>query len=272
MKNQLATAFARLSHKDRSAPEDVQAVSFDAPKPGSFKDRDNRERGGRDGGRNRREEFDESIWFTISVGRKQNAEPRWLIPLLCKSGDITKADIGVIKMQQEDTLIQLDAAQAESFFEKIGPNQTIDKNIKVKRLPGKPKEGAEPYVKPSGGGKKWDDKPRRKRADKDGSFRDKPPREKLSRNDTFSDTPKDKKPSKSKTEPKSEGHELHTKPPLDMDALGKKPFKKKAKNKAALKEGWAKKKTKSGSKSKSRKPSSNRDTGGGNQGLKRKKT
>lgn len=270
--DQLATGFARLSHKDRSAPEDVQAVSFDAPKPGSFKDRDSRERGGRDGGKNRREEFDESIWFTISVGRKQNAEPRWLIPLLCKSGDITKADIGVIKMQQEDTLIQLDAAQAESFFEKIGPNQTIDKNIKVKRLPGKPKEGAEPYVKPSSGGKKWDDRPRRKKVDKSGSFRDKPSREKLSRNDTFNDVPKDKSPSKSKTDPKSEGHELHTKPPLDMDALGKKPFKKKAKNKAALKEGWAKKKTKGGSKSKSKNPPSSRDTGGGNQGLKRKKT
>jgi ATP-dependent RNA helicase DeaD len=271
--DQLATAFARLSHKDRSAPEDVQAVSFDAPKPGSFKDRP--ERGGREGGRKRREEFDESVWFTISVGRKQNAEPRWLIPLLCKSGDITKADIGVIKMQQEDTLIQLDAAQAESFFDKIGPNQTIDKNIKVKRLPGKPKEGAEPYVKPSGGKKKWDDKPRRGKRerdqDRDNSFRDKPYKEKLSRNDTMSDAPKPKKSFKPKNDSNREGHELHTKPPLDMDALGKKPFKKKTKDKAALKEGWAKKKSKGAAKSKSRKPSGGRDTGGGNQGLKRKK-
>jgi len=67
------------------------------------------------------------------------------------------------------------------------------------------------------------------------------------------------------------GHELHTKPPLDVDALGKKPFKKKTKNKAALKEGWAKKKPKGAAKSKVRKPSGGRDTGGGNQGLKRKK-
>lgn len=273
--DQLATAFARLSHKDRSAPEDIQSVSFDAPKPGSFQDRP--ERGGREGGRGRREEFDESVWFTISVGRKQNAEPRWLIPLLCKSGDITKADIGVIKMQQEDTLIQLDAAQAESFFEKIGPNQTIDKNIKVKRLAGKPKEGAEPYVKPSGDKKKWDDKPRRGKRerdrdqDRDNSFRDMPPREKLSRNETFDTKPKDKKPYKAKTENNTEGHELHTRPPLDMDALGKKPFKKKTKDKAALKEGWAKKKSKGAAKSKARKSTGGRDTGGGNQGLKRKK-
>lgn len=282
---QLATAFARLSHKGRSAPEDVQSVSFDAPKPGSFKERDRggRDGGGRDGGRQHREEFDESVWFTISVGRKQNAEPRWLIPLLCKSGDITKADIGVIKMQQEDTLIQLDAAQADSFFEKIGPDQTIDKNIKVKLLPGKPKEGAEPYVKPSGGKgkfgdkKKWDDKPRRGKRERDrdrehdDSFRDKPPREKLSRNDDFSEATKPKKAYKAKSENQSEGRELHTKPPLDMDALGKKPFKKKAKNKPALKEGWAKKKSKGSSKSKPRSNAGGRDTGGGNQGLKRKK-
>lgn len=275
---QLATAFTRLNHAGRSAPEDVQSVSFDAPKPGTFKDRDGRERGGRDGGKNRHEEFDESIWFTISVGRKQNAEPRWLIPLLCKSGDITKADIGVIKMQQEETLIQLDASQAESFFEKIGPNQTLDKNIKIKRLAGKPAEGADPYVKPSGGGKKfgdkkkWDDKPRRNKGGKDKSFKDKPAREKLSRNEPFNDAPREKKPSKPKAENRAEGHELHTKPPLDLDKLGKKPFKKKTKNKAALKEGWAKKKSKSPSKSKARKNSVSRDSGGGQQGLKRKKT
>jgi len=268
--DQLATGFARLSHKDRSAPEDVQAVSFDAPKPGSFKDR--AERGGHEGGRNRREEFDESVWFTISVGRKQNAEPRWLIPLLCKSGDITKADIGVIKMQQEDTLIQLDAAQAESFFDKIGPNQTIDKNIKVKRLAGKPAEGAEPYVKPSGGKKKWDKKPRRGKREHDNNFSDKPKRERPPHNKDFGDTTKEKTAFKEKRSDKGSGHELHTKPPLDMDSLGKKPFKKKTKNKAALKEGWAKKKSKGGSKSKPRKASAGRDTGGGNQGLKRKKS
>lgn len=269
---QLATAFTRLNHAGRSAPEDVQSVSFDAPKAGSFSDRDGRERG-REGGKQRREEFDESVWFTISVGRKQNAEPRWLIPLLCKAGDITKADIGVIKMQQEDTLIQLDAAQADSFFSRIGPNQTLDKNIRVKRLAGKPAEGAEPYVKPSGGAKKkWDDKPRRSKGDRDNSFNDKPPREKLSRNDSFSDAPKAKKPYKAKHENAVEGNELYTKPPLDMDSLGKKPFKKKAKNKVALKEGWAKKKTKGAAKSKPRKATAAGETGGGNQGLKRKKT
>ncbi len=270
---QLATAFTRLSHAGRSAPEDVQSVSFDAPKPGSFKDRDRGGRdGGREGGRQRREEFDESIWFTISVGRKQNAEPRWLIPLLCKSGDITKADIGVIKMQQEETLIQLDAAQAEGFFDKVGPNQTIDKNIRIKRLPGKPKEGAEPYVKSERGGsgrdkKKFEDRPRRI---------DKPRRERGAKRDEFNDTSKPNKPYKAKTEPSPEGRELHTKPPLDMGALGKKPAKKKTKNKVALKEGWAKKKpkgrTKNTGKAKSRNPSSGKDTGGGLQGLKRKKS
>ena len=268
--DQLATGFARLSHKDRSAPEDVQAVSFDAPKPGSFKDRP--ERGGREGGRNRREEFDESVWFTISVGRKQNAEPRWLIPLLCKSGDITKADLGVIKMQQEETLIQLDAAQAESFFDKIGPNQTIDKNIKVKRLAGKPTEGADPYVKPAGGKKKWDDKPRRGKRERDNNYSDKPKGERPPRNKNFDEAPTEKKSFKEKRSEKGSGHELHTKPPLDVDALGKKPPKKKTKNKVALKEGWAKKKSKSSGKSKPRKANSERDTGGGNQGLKRKKS
>ena len=275
---QLAAAFTRLNHSRRSAPEDLQAVSIDAPKPGSFSDREGRDRKGRERGKNRHDEFDESVWFTISVGRKQNAEPRWLIPLLCKSGDITKADIGVIKMQQEETLIQLDAEQAESFFSAIGPNQTIDKNIKVKRLAGKPAEGAEPYVKPKNKDKNFGDEQKRgdkKRRGKDGkgkSIGEKPTREKLSRNETLNTSAGDKKPNKAKTENQTGGHELFTKPPLDMDKLGKKPIKSKSKKKTALKEGWAKKKPKNSAKSRLRKNSTSRDTGGGNQGLKRKKS
>ena len=162
---QLAAAFMRLNREGRSAPEELQDVAAHAPEPYS---RDGRsKRSERPDGRKDRNDFDNSIWFTLSVGRKQKAEPRWLIPMLCKAGGLTKRDIGVIKMQDNDTLVQLDAEQADGFFEALGPDRKLEKNVIVTRLEGTPKSGTEPYVKPrgsrpdkpkSGGKRKFDDR------------------------------------------------------------------------------------------------------------------
>ena len=81
---QVATAFVRLNRAGRSAPEELQEVPAYTPEPYS---RDARaERNEHDGRKRQRNEFENSIWMSLSVGRKQNAEPRWLIPLLCNAG------------------------------------------------------------------------------------------------------------------------------------------------------------------------------------------
>ena len=36
----------------------------------------------------------ESVWFRINVGRARNADPRWLIPLICRRGRVTRHEIG----------------------------------------------------------------------------------------------------------------------------------------------------------------------------------
>ncbi|MGO7800567.1 DbpA RNA binding domain-containing protein, partial [Rhizobium ruizarguesonis] len=60
-------------------------------------------------------DFGASFWFSVSVGLKQNAEPRWLIPMLCRNGNVTKREIGAIKMQPEETFLEIAAASAEIF-------------------------------------------------------------------------------------------------------------------------------------------------------------
>src|SRR5690606_26686960 len=86
---QVAVAFLRLSRAGRSAPEELSP-------PVTF--RPSTERGERtasyDDKTSRREDFGDSVWFSLSVGRRQNAEPRWLIPMLCRTGGITKREIG----------------------------------------------------------------------------------------------------------------------------------------------------------------------------------
>lgn len=141
---QVAAAFVRLYQAGQSAPEELQEVAVHKSEPNTDKFRPERA-----GASKHRNEFENSTWFTLSVGRKQNAEPRWLIPMICKAGDITKRDIGLIKMQSRETFVQLNADCADRFFGALGPNQTLEKNVRVTRLEGVPKIGAEQYVKPS---------------------------------------------------------------------------------------------------------------------------
>ena len=51
--------------------------------------------------------FENGAWFSISVGRKHRAEPRWLLPLICKAGHVTKREIGSIRILDTESLSAL---------------------------------------------------------------------------------------------------------------------------------------------------------------------
>ena len=38
-----------------------------------------------------------SVWFRAAIGRRKNAEARWLLPMICRRGGIDKQDIGAIR-------------------------------------------------------------------------------------------------------------------------------------------------------------------------------
>ena len=58
--------------------------------------------------------------------------------MLCNSGGLSKAQIGYIRIEQDRTHIELDADVADQFVAAIGPNRTLEKNIRVEMLDGKP--------------------------------------------------------------------------------------------------------------------------------------
>ncbi|MFD1328566.1 DEAD/DEAH box helicase [Mycoplana ramosa] len=164
----IAAAFARLYRAGRSAPEDLREVNLDqrrAPRDRAHADR------AEPTPRRSREEFGPARWFSISVGRKQNAEPRWLIPMLCRNGDLTKNEIGAIKMQQEETYVELSADVADAFLAKVGPKRLLEKGIRITELDGAPDLTAKPRAKPAFGKPTYDkpalDKPERFRRERD---------------------------------------------------------------------------------------------------------
>ncbi len=74
------------------------------------------------------------VWFTINVGRSKHADPKWLVPLLCRRGDITKREIGKIEILVRETRVEIAPDAAAHFAEQIRKPDTKDKNIHIEPL------------------------------------------------------------------------------------------------------------------------------------------
>ncbi len=110
-----------------------------------------------------------TTWFSLNVGRQGNADPKWILPLICRLGNVTKQDIGAIRIFDTETKFELAEERAEAFnasirasgeteilFEATSPaSQTVRP---TGRYPTKrpenatprafQKPGARPYAKP----------------------------------------------------------------------------------------------------------------------------
>lgn len=120
--DEIALALVRMHRAQLPAPEDLS----DDPGPPQRRDdraRTPRERDERAGLRPKdhrstrpvRDHGREMVWFRVDIGRERNAEPRWLLPLLCRAGNVTKAEIGSIKIFDRDTRFQIAAEFADTF-------------------------------------------------------------------------------------------------------------------------------------------------------------
>ncbi|MEI9853069.1 MAG: DEAD/DEAH box helicase [Sphingomonas sp.] len=63
--------------------------------------------------------FDDVVWFRLDIGRRQNADPRWILPLLCRRGHITKNEIGAIRIAANETFFQVPRAIAARFADAV---------------------------------------------------------------------------------------------------------------------------------------------------------
>jgi len=59
------------------------------------------------------------VWFRIALGRDKNADPRWILPMVCRQGGVTKREIGAIRIFDRETRFEIDAAAAPAFIEAV---------------------------------------------------------------------------------------------------------------------------------------------------------
>jgi ATP-dependent RNA helicase DeaD len=127
----IAAACLRLYRGKLSAPEILNA------KPGPRDPQDRKER--RD-----HQDFGPSVWFSLSVGRENRAEARWLLPLLCRTGNLEKTQIGKIRVQETETYVEIAEAAAEGLVNHIGAEGLLEDDIHATRLDELPQEALRP--------------------------------------------------------------------------------------------------------------------------------
>ncbi|MCX2723625.1 DEAD/DEAH box helicase [Roseibium salinum] len=137
----LAAAFVKLRQSRLPAPEEVSELG-DAP----LKGRDSGSVGGRSAEITGK--FEDGVWFSLSLGHRQRAEPRWILPLICRAGHVTKKEVGAIKIFQNQLYFEIAGSHAARFADVVKREGTGEENVTITlldarggKIPSPPREG-----------------------------------------------------------------------------------------------------------------------------------
>ncbi len=103
---------------------------------------------------------DGAAWFRLDVGRKKNADPKWLLPMLCRKGNVTRQDIGAIRIFDHETKVEIAGRVAEQFVANM--RRPGGDNIRIERVVGAEASQVRPADKAEGA-RKRQPKPKREK-------------------------------------------------------------------------------------------------------------
>jgi ATP-dependent RNA helicase DeaD len=158
---QIAAAYLRLYAGKQSAPEVISEYK-DGPAAKESKPREV-------------SSFGPSKWFSVDVGREGKAEARWLLPMICKAGEITKNEIGAIRIQPNETFIEISEAAVPGFLRAVGGDMKLENQATLTVLDAPPELGERGPRKTK---RDYDDGPKSDSSDKPKrDYSDKPKRD-----------------------------------------------------------------------------------------------
>ena len=129
---QVAGALMRLYREKLPPPEDVVD---DAPPRWSPVGREEARGEARREAPTRREPG-ESDWFRIDIGRKDGADPKWLIPKICRAGGVTKREIGFIRVLDNETRFEIVREASPAFTAAVAAPLPDGTRITPSEAPG----------------------------------------------------------------------------------------------------------------------------------------
>jgi ATP-dependent RNA helicase DeaD len=124
---EIAAALVRLHRGLQPAPEELTVPVERTARPSRAPAGGDHRRPARKG---------EWSLFHLNIGSRRNADPRWLVPLLCKRGAITRQEIGAIRIDERATTVEIATHAAERFAEQARKPSADprDKHIRIARF------------------------------------------------------------------------------------------------------------------------------------------
>src|SRR5690554_252094 len=91
--------------------------------------------------------FEDVVWFRMDIGRRQNADPRWILPLLCRRGHITRNEIGAIRIGANESYFQVPRAIAGKFASALERTAGAEEgsDVVIEPAPDTPGDAARPH-------------------------------------------------------------------------------------------------------------------------------
>jgi len=133
-------ALRLLAARKGSMPEPEELIDISARQPATGGDRES----GREG-RPQPGDFDDAIWYRMDIGRRHNADPRWILPLLCRRGHVSRNQIGSIRIAANETYFQLARAAETKFRDVVKrtalPGSEDENGITIEPSPTSPAQG-----------------------------------------------------------------------------------------------------------------------------------
>jgi ATP-dependent RNA helicase DeaD len=115
----VAAALIRLHRAKLPAPEELYDPGDERPGGRDRERRDDRlrpDRGPREVVHERYAHAEtDGVWFRLPIGRNSNADPKWLIPMICRRGHVTKKDIGQIRIFDRETKFEIARDAVDRF-------------------------------------------------------------------------------------------------------------------------------------------------------------
>ena len=100
----IAAALVKSLRTDMPAPEDILSPS---------------QRTERSADAGPRAGFENANWFRLNAGRRHNADPRWLLPLICRYGHVGRNEVGAIRIAANESYFQVSERATASFIKAL---------------------------------------------------------------------------------------------------------------------------------------------------------
>ena len=117
---ELATALIRKFRENKYTPDDLEPIK-----------NSNKEK-------NKLLKFQKSVWFKLKLGSRQKIEKHYLLHKLTEVGKINKKDIGIIKIENENSFIEINFRVLDKFLSSLENNNKSYPELDLILLKNKP--------------------------------------------------------------------------------------------------------------------------------------